>query len=124
MSLTRIHSEVATARDTFNFVECHPAADGSVFVLAALKPADQVYTLQVDFPATYPNSPPNVTVRRPTLVGSKHRYNNGQICYMLPSLWNPGRHDLTFVLARVAKWLNKYEVYRATGTWPGAEHTH
>jgi hypothetical protein len=39
-------------------------------------------------------------------------------------MWNPGKHDLTFVLARTAKWLNKYEVFRITAKWPGAEMLH
>jgi hypothetical protein len=39
-------------------------------------------------------------------------------------MWNPGRHTLTFTIARAAKWLNKYEVWLATGQWPGAEMAH
>jgi hypothetical protein len=40
-------------------------------------------------------------------------------------MWNPGRHTLTFVLARLAKWLNKYDVWSANGgRWPGEEVKH
>jgi NTE family protein len=53
-----------------------------------------------------------------------HRYDAGNICYLHQSFWNPGRHDLTFVLARAAKWLNKYEVWKQTRIWPGAEIRH
>jgi hypothetical protein len=39
-------------------------------------------------------------------------------------MWNPGIHSLAFVLARAAKWLNKYDVWRVRGKWPGAEIRH
>jgi hypothetical protein len=31
---------------------------------------------------------------------------------------------LTFVIGRAAKWLNKYDIWRVRGTWPGAEIKH
>jgi len=31
---------------------------------------------------------------------------------------------LTFVIARAAKWLNKFEVWRTNGKWPGASIDH
>jgi len=39
-------------------------------------------------------------------------------------MWNPGVHHLSFVIARAAKWLSKYEVWRYKGSWPGAEIKH
>jgi hypothetical protein len=124
MDLTRIRSEVAEAQAEFAFVEYHQSANGP-YVLAALQANGNPYTLQIDFPSDYPNSLPLVTVRRPTLVTNcVHRYNTGHLCYMHPSFWNPGRHTLKVVLWRVAKWLNKYEVWKVQGEWPGKEVPH
>ena len=92
--------------------------------LVALQPSRRIYTLAVNFPDTYPSSMPKVFVRKPTLGDSPHRFSNNQICYLHHSMWNPGRHDLLFVIARAAKWLSKYEIYRATGRWPGAGIPH
>jgi len=39
-------------------------------------------------------------------------------------MWNPGIHNLTFVIARSAKWLNKFEIRKTKGKWPGAEIKH
>jgi hypothetical protein len=43
---------------------------------------------------------------------------------MHPTMWNPGIHHLTFVIGRAAKWLNKYDIWRVRGAWPGAEIKH
>ena len=92
--------------------------------LVALQTARRIYTLDVKFPDTYPHSMPQVFVRKPTLEASPHRFPDDQICYLHSSMWNPGRHDLIFVIARAAKWLSKYEIYRAKGRWPGAGMAH
>lgn len=93
-------------------------------VLVALQTTRRLYTLAVSFPDAYPNSMPKVFVRKPTLEHSPHQYPDDQICYLHPRMWNPGRHDLTFVIQRTAKWLSKYEVYRSQGRWPGAGIDH
>ena len=93
-------------------------------ILVALQTIRRYYTLKIVFPDAYPNLMPEVYVRKPTLEPSPHCYNHNQICYMHPRMWNPGRHDLTFVIQRAAKWLSKYEVYRVSGRWPGAGIAH
>ena len=124
MNLARIRRDIAAAQTYFNYVEGRATAAGSLMALIALQPNRRVYTLGVSFPQSYPNAMPHVTVRQPTLEWSPHTYTNGQICYLHPHFWNPGQHDLTFVIQRTAKWLAKYEVYRQTGEWPGAELDH
>lgn len=126
MDVQKIYSEVNSAGASFAFVEAHPTGSGGVLVRTALQTsAGNTYVAQVEFPDYYPSSMPKVFVTRPALLQtSPHRYSPTQICYLHPNLWNPGRHNLTFVLARTAKWLNKYEVWRATGKWPGAEVRH
>lgn len=81
------------------------------------------YVAELDL-SDYPNRMPSVFIRAPQLKASPHRYNAGNICYLHPSMWNPGRHNITFVLGRIAKWLNKYDIYQRTGKWVGAQLAH
>ena len=126
MDLNRIQREFAEAQRTFSLVELKPTTDGKVYARAGLHTAvGQNYVLSIRFPDTYPNEMPRVYVDAPTIISyAPHRYQSGNICYLHPSMWNPGTHHLTFVIARAAKWLNKYEVWRTKGGWPGAELTH
>jgi hypothetical protein len=125
MDIPRIRNEVAVATMTFPNVELHANGSGGVFVKALFQTsAGGVYFTEIQF-ANYPSEMPKVFVKKPDLgLHAAHRYNVGNICYLHPNYWNPGRHHLTFVLGRAAKWLNKYEVYRRTGKWPGAEILH
>jgi ubiquitin-protein ligase len=124
MNLYRIQQEFAEAQNTFAFVELHPTTDGKVFAKTALQTAASMYVLSIKFPDNYPNEMPRVYVDAPTITSAPHRYQQGHICFLHPSMWNPGSHHLTFVIARAAKWLSKYEVWRVTGKWPGAEIKH
>lgn len=124
MNLLRIRNDIAKAQQYFDFVEGHPTNSGGIMVLVALQTIHRYYTLTVTFPDAYPNSMPEVFVRKPKLKASPHRYSADQICYMHPRMWNPGRHDLTFVIQHAAKWLSKYEIYRTRGRWPGAGIDH
>jgi len=124
MDIQRIRSEVAQAARAFAYVEVYPTTDGGVFVKAALQTAiGNPYIVEILF-SDYPYQMPRVFIIKPPLVSGPHRYTDGNICFLHPNMWNPGRHNLTFVLARVAKWLNKYEVWRRTSNWPGAEIRH
>ena len=60
----------------------------------------------------------------PAVTHSKHMYTSENICYMHPNLWNPAKHDLVFVLAKSSVWLNKHEVYKQKGVWPGPGIAH
>jgi ubiquitin-protein ligase len=126
MDLVRIHAEYNAARQQFSYVELHPTAQGSVFAKVALQPtSQQFYIAAVYFPADYPNSMPQVFIEKPVIDAfSPHKYKNGNICFLHPSMWNPGAHDLKFVIARTAKWLSKYEIWKQTRRWPGAQVAH
>jgi ubiquitin-protein ligase len=115
-----------SALNTFALVELNPSTDGNVFARTALQTSNgKQYVLSIRFPDTYPNEMPRVYVDAPAITNAPHRYNAGHICYLHPTMWNPGTHHLTFVIARAAKWLNKYEVWRSNGgVWPGAEIKH
>jgi len=124
MNVERIRREFAEAQNSFEYVELHPTYDGKVYARAALQTPSQMYVVSIRFPEAYPNEMPRVSVDAPTINHAPHRYNNGLICYLHPTMWNPGTHDLKFVIWRTAKWLNKYEVWTRTGRWPGAQISH
>jgi hypothetical protein len=125
MDIQRIRTEVSQALNTFGWLEVRATNDGQgVFVKAGMQTSvGNVYALVINFP-NYPSQMPKVAVSQPRLRASPHQYNDDTICYLHPNMWNPGVHNLTFVLGRAAKWLNKYEVYCAKGRWPGAQLRH
>lgn len=125
MDIQRIRAEVSQAKTHFAQVECLPEGSG-LLVRAALQTSlGNVYVAELEL-TDYPSRMPSVFIRAPKLESSPHRYKAGNICYLHPTMWNPGRHNLSFVLARTAKWLNKYDIYRAEdgGYWVGAELGH
>jgi ubiquitin-protein ligase len=126
MDIARIHREFAEAQTTFALVELRPTAEGTVYARTALQTSNgKQYVLSIRFTDSYPNEMPRVFVDAPAITTAPHRYQGGYICYLHPSMWNPGAHHLTFVIARAAKWLNKYEVWLNNGgVWPGAQIKH
>lgn len=126
MDLARVRRDIAEAQLKFSYVESHPTSDGRLYALVALQTSqNHLYTLAVTFPDSYPNTQPSVTIRKPAIRSdAPHRYSDGTVCYVHPKMWNPGLHTLTTVIMRTAKWLSKYEVWLATGHWPGAQIKH
>jgi len=126
MDLARIRNEFHTARQQFPSIELAQTSIGNPYVRIAVRTSTGgIYVASIYFSNAYPNENPKVIVDTPKIVSSSpHMYTNGSICYMLPSLWNPGKHNLLFVIARTSKWLNKYEVWKSTLRWPGAGIAH
>lgn len=125
MDIRRIRQEIAEAGRKFEYIESRSDSQGNPYVRVALQTIKRIYILQIFFPSTYPYSMPKVYVRKPALrSNSYHMFQEGNICYQHSSTWNPGKHDLSHVIARTAKWLNKYEVWLQTGRWPGKEIRH
>ena len=124
MDVGRIQREFSEAQKTFAYLELHPTTDGKVYAKTALQTVAAIYVLSIKFPEGYPNEMPRVYVDAPAITNAPHRYNAGNICYLHPSMWNPGTHDLAFVIWRAAKWLSKYEVWKVKGRWPGASLQH
>ena len=125
MNIERIQVEFLRAKEHFAAIELYPTSDQKIFVKAALQTAAQRhYVISIRFTDNYPNEMPKVFVDAPPIVTAPHRYNTGNICYLHHSFWNPGKHDIKFVLWKAAKWLNKYEVWKETRNWPGAEIKH
>lgn len=121
----RLRADFAAVSAQFDAVELRTRPDHTMFAKFALRTTPgNTYVGSVEL-AGYPLTMPTVTITAPDIdAGSPHRYTSGCICYMHPSFWNPGKHDLVFVMAHAAKWLNKYEVWRRKRYWPGAELAH
>lgn len=125
MNLALIRREFDEARQYFSYVELHPTTDGKIHVKVAIQPlSQQFYIVTIYFPDTYPNEMPSVFISKPIINSAPHRYTKGNICYLHPNMWNPGTHNLSFVIERAVKWLSKYEVWKQKGVWPGAEIKH
>ena len=124
MNLIRIQAEFDKARQDFSWVELYPTLDGKLCVKAALQPSSQIYIITINFPDSYPCEMPRVFVTKPVIDLSPHLYKTGNICYLHPTMWNPGVHNLSFVIQRAAKWLAKYDVWKRDRVWPGAEIKH
>lgn len=125
MDFSLIKREFCQAKEYFSNVEIYSTADGKVYVKLALQPtSQQIYVISIYFPDTYPNEMPTVYVYKPVIDSAPHRYTKGNICYLYPTMWNPGVHNLLFVIQRAAKWLSKYEIWKRKGIWPGAEIKH
>lgn len=125
MDISRIQNEFNDARRYFSNMELYPTTDGKVYVKTALQPtSQQFYIISIYFPDSYPSEMPSVYIIKPAIDSSPHRYNKGNICYLHPTMWNPGIHNLSFVVQRTAKWLGKYEIWKRNRIWPGAEIKH
>ena len=119
MNFALIRREFDEARQYFSYVELHPTTDGKIYVKVAIQPlSQQFYIVTIYFPDTYPNEMPSVFISKPIINSGPHRYTKGNICYLHPNMWNPGTHNLSFVITRAIKWLNKYEVWKQKGVWP------
>lgn len=121
----RIRSEFNQAYSSFPNIELYQNYDGSLHVKAILQTSvGKQYIASIFFTNLYPNEMPNVYITAPKISSAPHMYKSGSICYLYPTMWNPGRHNLEFVIVRTAKWLNKYEVWKNTYRWPGASIPH
>ncbi|MFA5291517.1 MAG: hypothetical protein WC496_00630 [Phycisphaerae bacterium] len=125
MDIIRIQNEFKEAQEYFSYIELHPTSDGKLYVKSAIQSSfTNYYILKIVFPDSYPYSMPSVYIEKPVINSSPHRYMEGNICYLHPTMWNPGIHNLSFVLQRAAKWLAKYEVWKNSNKWPGAQIVH
>ena len=124
MDLQRIRRDIQYALEHFPNIETQTSLNGEISLKAALQTsAGQIYVVSMTF-AGYPSQLPKIMVIVPKVQHSMHMYNSGHICYMHPTMWNPGKHDVKFVLAQAAVWLNKNEVYKVRGVWPGPHLKH
>lgn len=78
-------------------------------------------TLTVLLPHGYPNASPKVYAA-PVPDGAPHCWEDGSLCiFGATAVWNPGRHDVAYVLKHARKWVQGLEAWKANGAWPGGE---
>lgn len=75
-------------------------------------------TLKIILPHGYPNIAPKVYVS-PIVNDAPHRWQDGALCiFGAMTNWNPGKHNIAFVLTLARKWLSDYSEWRDKGHWP------
>lgn len=119
----RLYDEQQKLAENFRQFSFVRDRHGEVYVTGALRTnAGKVYQIKIELPSDYPHSIPSISP-----VGWKakcpHIYTAGNLCIMRPDQWRP-IFSLAFVVAKTAIWLNKYDVYRKKGYWPGNEQQH
>lgn len=75
-------------------------------------------TLKIILPHGYPNVAPKIYVS-PIITDTPHRWQDGALCiFGAMTNWNPGKHNVAFVLTLARKWLANYSEWRKKGVWP------
>ncbi|GEM_PF-905806 len=82
----------------------------------------KTYTIELHYPSAFPYLPPKAYVTDPPVKKSRHIYADGHLCMLHPEdrAWDAST-TAAVVISWVAKWLHCYEVWQATGDWPGRE---
>ncbi len=66
----------------------------------------------------YPNIAPKIYAD-PIAKKAPHRWKDGSLCiFGTMARWNPGTHDVYFVLELARQWLKKYSKWSKEGQWP------
>ncbi|GAA1633490.1 hypothetical protein ACFQY4_16935 [Catellatospora bangladeshensis] len=81
------------------------------------------YAIYVALPSDYPHRLPKIFPNGWAIESCPHAYVEGNMCIMRPDQWRP-IYSVAVAVAKAAIWLNKYEVYRHNGYWPGTEQGH
>jgi len=82
------------------------------------KNADFEVTLKIVLPHGYPNVAPKVFAS-PISTKAPHRWQDGALCLFGTTIgWNPGTHNIAFVLKSARKWLSCYREWSEKGSWP------
>lgn len=74
-----------------------------------------------NYPHALPKVYPKGWVIHPEIT---HRFNDGSLCIMRSDQWRK-HFTIALVVAKMAIWLNKYEIWKRNGhRWPGLEQRH
>ncbi len=75
-------------------------------------------TLKILLPHGYPNNAPKIFAS-PIINDAPHRWKDGSLCiFGVMANWNPGKHNIAFVLNLARKWLSNYSEWQEKGRWP------
>lgn len=74
-------------------------------------------TVTISLPHGYPNVCPKVYVH-PIPDLCPHRWQDGSLCiFGAMDVWNPGKHDVLYVLRLARRWLAHFATWKQTGQW-------
>jgi hypothetical protein len=97
---------------------------GSTLVLRyRLKPAHNVYQLEMRLVSSYPAVPPEIRVLTP-LKHCPHLLEGQTLCLWRQgstrqsSRWDPALYTCVFAVQASWRWLACYEIWHETGEWP------
>ena len=119
----RLYAEQEKLRTYFPQFAFARSADGNLFVRGTLRTnSGQSYPIRVVLSSDYPHGIPCIY---PDGWDSAcpHIYRAGNLCIMRPDQWR-AFYSIAFAVAKTAIWLNKFEVFKARGYWPGNEQQH
>lgn len=79
--------------------------------------AEQSVRLTIRLPHGYPSACPKVYAH-PVPDGCPHRWQDGSLCiFGAMEVWNPGQHDVSYVLRLARRWLSHFAQWQRTGEW-------
>ena len=114
----RLNKELDTLREKGEQVKINIAASKELELCFSEK--DDI-EIKVVLPHGYPNVVPRVYAS-PIKEGTPHRWRDGSLCiFGAIANWNPGEHDVLYVMKLVREWLSCYKQWKNTGTWGGGE---
>ncbi len=75
-------------------------------------------TIKIVLPHGYPSIAPKIYAD-PLKDNAPHRWQDGSLCILgAMASWNPGKHNIAFVLDLSRKWLDHYCKWKSSGKWP------
>lgn len=82
------------------------------------KSGSENITIKIVLPHGYPNAAPKIYAD-PISSDAPHRWQDGSLCVLgAMASWNPGKHNIAFVLDLSRKWLDHYREWKSSGKWP------
>lgn len=82
------------------------------------------YYVRLSIPDNYPYQIPTVSLPNHNLESNcPHKFTSENICTMKADQWSSAM-SIAYLIAKVAKWLNKYDYWKHNNVWPGKEQKH
>jgi hypothetical protein len=89
--------------------------------------SSEVRDFLISVPKGYPYKPPEALAVGWPITGwtqeIRHSYNEKKMCLFHPNSWS-SRRTLAYVVTKTYVWIQKYDIYRSTGSWPGLGQAH
>lgn len=124
---TRLVLEVKGMQEANKAFELKKDSAGDLYWQGHVTPVlnGNTFALRVEYPSSYPNDPPHVSIIDPRLPrGTPHLMSGQRMCIYHPEYakkhgyYNPERTTAVNILGHAINWLMAFEVWYATGKWP------